>query len=255
MPGCASILTTAPVRSGWAPPAIEPAQLRAARVLGFLYVLQMAVAVFGQSFVRQRLIVADPVQTAQNIVGSERLFRLSIAGDLFVYAGVIVLAWAFYVVVRPVDRNLALLAVLFRLAETAVLSVATIQSLVALRLLSGAGELSSFSHAQLQSLVKLALHTQGLGMSVGFILLGLGSTVFAWLLWKSRYVPRVIAGWGIFSSLLLAAITMAALVFPGLGTALGMTYMAPMGLYEVGLGVWLLVKGIEVPLTDSAAPN
>jgi hypothetical protein len=173
---------------------VEPAQQTAARVAGFLYLLQMATAVFGESFVRGRLLVAgDATQTATNIVGAERLFRLSIAGDLVTYAAVIVLTWALYVVVRPVNKNLALLAVLFRLVEVAILCVATVDSLVALRLLSGAGYLETFDAGQLRSLARLVLSAQGLAMNVGFVPLGLGSAVFAYLLLKSGYVPKAIA--------------------------------------------------------------
>lgn len=228
-------------------PAIEPAQQTAAKVIGFLYLFQMATAIFGESYVRAHLIVGDAAETARNIIGSERLFRLSIAGDLVTYTGVIVLTWALYVLLRPVNRNLALLAAFFRLAETAVLCVATVNSLIALRLLSGADDLKAFEARQLHSLVKLAISAQGLGMMVAFILLGLGSTVFAYLLLKSRYVPRALAAWGIFSSLVLAIVTWAIMIFPGLGRVLGLTYMGPMGLYEVGLGLWLLVKGIKAP--------
>ena len=125
------------------PSAITPEQRSAARIVGFLYVIQMAVAVFGESFVRGRLIVADAAKTAENIVASERLFRLSIAGDLFVYAGVLVLTWGLYVVLRPVNRNLALLAAFFRLVETAVLCAATVSSLVMIKLLSRTEDLNA----------------------------------------------------------------------------------------------------------------
>src|ERR1700737_765271 len=230
---------------------IEPAQRTAAKVVGFLYLFAMATAVFGESYVRSRLIVrGDATQTALNIIGAERLFRLSIAGDLVTYIADIVLIWAFYVLVRPVNQNLALLAVLFRLAETAVLSVAPVNSLVVLRLLSGAADLKTFEAGQLHSLANLALSAQGLGMMVGFILLGLGSTVFAYLLLKSRYVPKALAAWGIFSSLVLAIVTWAIMVFPNLGKVIGMAYMGPMGIYEVGLGLWLLVRGIRPPIVD-----
>src|SRR5260370_39342493 len=101
---------------------IEPAQHTAAKVAGFLYVFQMAIAIFGQSYVRGQLIVRrDATQTAQNIIGAERLFRLSIAGDLVVYTTVIVLIWALYVVVRPVNKNLALLWGVFRVGYDSVL--------------------------------------------------------------------------------------------------------------------------------------
>lgn len=230
---------------------VAPAQRAAARVVGFLYLFQMAVAVFGDVFVRGQLVMrSDATATAQNIHGSELLFRLSIAGDLVVYTGVIVLAWAFYVMVRPVNRNLALLALILRLAETAVLCAATIGSLIALKLISGADYLNAFAPGQLHSLALLIISAQGSGMLVGFILLGLGSSVFAWLLLQSGFVPKAIAAWGIFASLLLSGITLITILFPDLGTALGLTYMLPMGLYEVGLGLWLLIKGIQAPPVD-----
>lgn len=231
-------------------PAIEPSQRTAAKIVGALYLLQMAAGIFGQIFVRDRLIVRGDVEkTAQNIVASERLFRLSIAGDLLTYITVIVLVWAFYVMVRPVNRNLALLAVFLRLVENAVLCVVTVSSLFVLRLLGGGGDLKAFSDGQLHTMARLALSFQGLGMNVGFVILGLGSAVFAWVLFQSRYVPRALAGWGIFSSLVLSLITWAVLVFPGLGGVVGLAYMAPMFFYEVGLGGWLLVKGIREPQT------
>lgn len=223
---------------------IEPAQRVAARVVGLLYLIQMATGVFGQS-VRDHLIVrGDAAKTAQNIVGSEPLFRLSIAGDLITYILVIALIWALYVLLRPVNRNWALLGVFFRLVENAILCVATINSLAVLRLLSGADYLKTFSINQLNSLATLALGVQGLAMNVGFILLGLGSAVFAYLLLKSGYIPKVLAIWGIFSSLVLALVTLGIMVFPTLA-ALGMAYMLPMGIYEVALGFWLLFKGLK----------
>ena len=87
-------------------------------------------------------------------------------------------------------------------------------------------------------------------MNVAFILLGIGSSLFAYLLLKSGYVPKAIAAWGIFASLLLAVGTLTVIVFPVAGDAVGMAYMAPMGIYEVGLGLWLLARGIRAPAAD-----
>jgi hypothetical protein len=225
---------------------IEPVRRLAAKAVGLLYLIQMATGVFGQ-YVRDQLIVrGDAAKTAQNIINAERLFRLSIAGDLITYILVIGLIWALYILLRPVDKNLALLGVLLRLVENAILCVATVNSLVVLRLLSGADYLTTFPANQLHSLATLALSAQGVAMSVGFILLGLGSTVFAYLFLKSRYVPKTLAFFGIFSSLVLAVVTLGIMVFPALA-GLGLTYMLPMGIYEIGLGLWLLFKGIAAP--------
>lgn len=234
--------------------AITPAQRAAATIIGVIYPIQMATGIFGEVFARGQLIVrGDANKTAQNIVEGERLFRLSIAGDLVTYILVMILTWALYVLLRPVNRYLALLAAFFRLSELAVLCIATVNSLVVLRLLSGADYLKTFEPGQLHSVVMLAYTAQGLAMSVGFILLGLGSAIFAWLLVKSDYVPKALAALGVFSSLLLAGGTLAIIVFPGLG-AMGMAYMIPMGVYEVGLGLWLLIKGVRTPTARNMFP-
>jgi Domain of unknown function (DUF4386) len=228
-------------------PPITPAQQTAARLVGVLYLVQMGAGVLGEMFVRRPLMVrGDATRTAENIMGAEHLFRISIAGDLLTCIAVLVLVWGLYVILRPVNRNLVLLAVFFRLVELAVLSVATVNSLVVLRLLRGADYLKTFDASQLHSLSLLAINIQGSAMSVGFVFLGLGSSVFAYLLLKSGYVPKVLAGWGIFSALLLALGTLAIMIFPTLGRV-GLAYMMPMGIYEVGLGLWLLIQGIGVP--------
>src|SRR5215468_5513364 len=104
----------------------ERSQQTAARVAGFLYLIQMAIAVFAFSARNQLIVRGDAVQTARNIAASERLFRISLASDLIVYAGVIALVLALYVVLKPVNPNVALLAAFWRLAETAILSVTTL---------------------------------------------------------------------------------------------------------------------------------
>jgi hypothetical protein len=215
-----------------------------------LYLVQMAAGVFAEVFVRGSLVVrGDPAQTAQNIIDSERFFRLGIASDLVCYTAVLVATWALYVLLRSVDRNLAVLAVLLRLMELALHFNVTTQSLTALRLLSGADYLQAIDTAELQSLAQLAIGVQGAGMNTGFVLLGLGSAVFAWLFFKSRYIPRILAGWGVFASLLLSAYAFTVILFPR-AAALQIVPMLPMGIYEVSLGLWLLLKGVRL-----AEPN
>lgn len=230
-----------------------PAQHTAAKVVGFLYVIQMALAILAESFLRGRIIVAgDAMQTAANITASERLFRLSLANDLILYATVIVLVLGLYVILKPINRNLALLAAFLRLVENAILAVTILGAFAALAFLSGADYLRAFNSGQLQAMVQTALRVYGAGFKIGFVFLGFGSAVFSYLWLKSRYIPRVLAAWGIFSSLVLSIVTLIIIVFPSLGSALGLTYMAPMFFYEVGLGLWLLIRGLREPLPHTS---
>jgi hypothetical protein len=216
---------------------IAPAQHTAAKVGGFLYLFLMATSFFAELYAHGRLIVAgDAMQTAKNIAANERLFRVGTASELIMFTGDVILLWALYVVLRPINRNVALLAAFLRLVQGAVLG-----------LLNGADYLRAFDAQQLQALVRLFLGVRGTGLQIGFVFLGWGSAVFSYLWFKSRYIPRALAALGIFSSLVLAIVTLAILVFPPLEAVVGLAYMAPLFIYEVGLGIWLLVKGIQAP--------
>jgi len=226
--------------------ATESAQCTVAKVAGLLYLIQMATGVFG-FYAHGRLTVAgDPVQTAKNIVASERLFRIGTVSDLTTAVVVVVLAWALYVVLRPINRNVALLAVFLRLAENSIAASAIFTDFIALRLLSDVSYLQGFDAQQVQLLARVFTGGQGAGLQIAFVFLGLGSALFSYLWLKSRYVPRALAALGIFGSLVLTIGTLIIMVFPALG-AVGLTYMMPLGIYEVGLGLWLLVKGIQAP--------
>lgn len=231
---------------------IEAEQRTAAKAVGIVYLAAMALSMFAELYCRAPLIVArDAVKTAENIVASQALFRVSSAIHLLVFASDAVIAVASYVILRRVNKHLALLAAFWRLADSAVLSMTILNDFAVLRLLSGPRYLEAFEQQQLQVLARLFISIGAAGFQIGFVLLGLGSTLFAWLWLKSRYVPKAIAAWGIFSSLLLGFGTLAIMVFPRL-SVVGLSYMAPMFFYEVGLGLWLLIKGLREPSVQIA---
>jgi Domain of unknown function (DUF4386) len=109
-------------------PAIEPAQSAAAKVVGFLYLFTMATSIVGFSLRGPLLVLGDSAQTARKIAASERLYRISIVTDLLTIAGVIILVWALYVVLKPINRNVALLAAFFRLVENSIVAVITLSA-------------------------------------------------------------------------------------------------------------------------------
>ena len=253
---------------------IDQSQRKAARVVGFTYLCAMAVAVFAEFYVRGHLVVANnAVDTARNIMAHERLFRVGIASNLFVSAIDLALIAALYVVLEPVGRNLALFAVFLRLVETSVGAAMTLYDFDVLRLLSGADYVRVFETDRLQTLARLSLGAHGAGNSVAFVFLGLGSAVFGYLWFRSNYIPRALAALGVFGSLLLtlldwqqgtqahylsqlgslshllAFLLLAAgpftfIIYPSLTAIFSPWYMAPIGVFEVTMGFWLLFKGL-----------
>lgn len=249
-----SVASTNPQeRDGMTFRTIDPEQHAAARIVGFTYIIAMATSMFAELYLRDPLIVrGDAIQTAINIAASEQLFRLSSVIHLITFASDAVMAVALFVILKPVNRTLALLAASWRLADCAILSVNILNDFAILRLLSGADYLRAFDTNQLQALARFFLSVGAAGFQIGFVFLGLGSTVFSYLWLKSRYVPRGLAVLGIVASLVLALGTVAIMLFPKLGVV-GLAYMAPMFFFEVGLGLWLLIKGLRVPVAPAAS--
>ena len=109
---------------------IDESQRKAARVVGFAYLFALPPAIFAEFYVLGRLIVNNnAVDTARNIMTHERLFRLGTASNLTVFAIDIVLITALYVVLKPVNRHLALLAAFWGLIETAILFYERLEAL------------------------------------------------------------------------------------------------------------------------------
>src|SRR6266849_2215233 len=104
-----------------------------ARTGGILYLFIIVAALFGEVFVRGRLIVeGDAAATASNILGSETLFRVGLAGEMLTCACDVALAMILYALLEPVSRRLALLGAFFRLTFVAVYSVAKLFEIAAL---------------------------------------------------------------------------------------------------------------------------
>jgi hypothetical protein len=234
---------------------ITRTQRIAARIAGFTYLFTDVTAILAELVVRSKLIVpADPVQTAANIIASHTLFATGVALELITFSGIILLAVAFYVVLKPISEGLALLGAFWRLAENTILAVMTFSSLEVLALLTGPRRLAyqhAFGIEAMQNMMRLSLNAHGDQYQVGLLFAGLGTTVFSYLLLKSRYIPRMLAGWGVFSSLLVIATVFGLIIFPTLDDIFGYWCYVPLLVFEVGTGSWLLFKGLSTAVSHA----
>src|SRR5260370_22388964 len=87
-----------------------------ARIGGVLYLIIIVIGFCSEFFVRDKLVVSgDVTATANNIMASESLWRISIACELILLVCAVALRLIFCVLLRPVTKNLALLAVFFNM--------------------------------------------------------------------------------------------------------------------------------------------
>src|SRR5262245_22450953 len=224
---------------------IDKTQRKAARAVGFTYLFALVTGVFGEFYAREGLIVYDnATQTAQNLLAHEGLFRLGVVANLTTVAADVVLTTALYVVLRPVAPNLALAAAFWRLLETAAIGITALNDFDVLRLLSGAGYLQPFEADRLHALARLSIVAHGAAYQLGLFFFGFGSTLFCYLWLRSGYIPRALAGFGVFASALVGICAYLFMLFPKLFYLAAPGCYAPIFFFELTLGFWLLLKGL-----------
>ncbi len=226
---------------------LEPAQRTAAKVAGFSGLFAMAVVVFANYGLLNPLIVpGNAAETARNIVAHETQFRVAITCFLIYSASVIVLLAALYVILKPVNWGLALVGALFRLVFALLWLLTTLNMLGALRLLGSATYLQVFEADRLQALARLHIGANFDDYYVGLPFFGLAATVCAYLWFKSNYIPKGLAAFGVISSAWCVICAFVFLIFPNFNkTVNDYWFDSPMAIFEMVLSFWLLFKGLK----------
>jgi hypothetical protein len=233
---------------------IDQSQRTAAKVVAIAYLVTFVTVIYIHYGILWRLIVKNnAAETARNILAHETLFRIGIAGNLFFCVGVFVLLTALYVVLKPVNRGLALLAAFWWVVWVFMWLVMSLNLFDALRLFSGTDSLQAFDAGQLQALASFYLASNFDRYYVGLLFWGLASTVCACLWFKSRYIPRALAAFGVISSAFAVACTFVLFIFPNFDKIVGLGWFdSPMGLFDIALSFWLLFKGLRPPAAVGA---
>jgi hypothetical protein len=166
---------------------------KTARMAGFLYLMFLVTLIFAEDAVRSKLIVfGDSTATANNIMASEGLFRIGFMSDLLSAVFFLLSAWALYVLLKPVDKNLALLFVLLILGGVAIQCINMLNQFAALLLLSGADYLKVFQADQLQALAMLFLNLYKNGFIIAQVFYGAWLLPLGYLVFKSGFLPRIL---------------------------------------------------------------
>jgi hypothetical protein len=223
-----------------------------ARIAGVLFLISAVAGGLGEFFVPSQLIVsADATATANNIMASDSLFRVGFASYLVEAVCDIALALILYVLLRPVHRDLALLAAFFRLVSTAVFGVAEVLFYSAPSLiLGGADYLKTFSPEQLNTLAFLSLRLYGYGSGIAFAFYGVGSVLFGYLLFRSGYFPKVLGFLLALSGLGFVTRSFALVLAPAYAS---FALLVPTAIAGLALTLWLLVRGVDVPKWEERA--
>jgi hypothetical protein len=214
-----------------------------ARITGGVYIAYILANVLATSLGQIGLGTAQ--QVSQAIMTNPGSFRLGLV-VAFVSAFLFLLtAWGLYVLLRPVNKDLALLFLLLNAIGVAIQCASMFPLLSALLQGEAASGMQAFSAAQLQGLALLSANVYKTGFVTAQLFFGTWLFPLGYLVYKSKFLPRFMGvflmldgiGVGIWFLQALLAPDLKAITYPGLAVS----FVA-----EVGLGLWLLIRGVKV---------
>jgi hypothetical protein len=216
------------------------------RIGGVLYLIIIVIGFSSEFFVRDKLVVSgDVTATANNIMASESLWRISIAAELILLVCAVALTLIFYVLLRPVNRNLALLAVFFNIVEFPIEAVSKLCLFAALFLSGSADHLKAFEPHQLHALVNISLKLHDYGFGFDLVFFGCACLVNGYLLFRSGYFPRTLGVLMAIAGLSYLVNSFTLILAPAYAeTIFIILVLALIG--ELSLCLWLMVKGVNV---------
>ena len=217
-----------------------------ARAAGFLYLIIIIAGGFAEAFVRQGLTVSgDAVATAQNILASEQMYRFGFVADLVTLICGTVLSLIFYILFKPVNRNLSLLALIFSTVAGAVMAINLLNQLAPLLLLHNSSYLKAFNIEQLQTLSLFFLNLQSQGYNISLLLFAFYFPIIGWLVYKSNFLPRILGVIYTMAGLGYLINSLAWFLFPHLAAYLFPYVLLPAFIGEVSMSLWLIFKGVK----------
>ncbi len=215
------------------------------RIAGLLY-LTLLTAPLRLMYIPGKLFVAgNATATANNIAAHETLFRLGILSDLFTGTMVIFLTLALYRLFKGVDQDLArLVVILGSLVVTPIYFLNTVNDAAALLFACGADFLSVFDKPQRDALAILFLRLHHAGVVANEVFWGLWLLPFGLLVYRSRFLPRVLGVWLIINGIAYVAVSVTGVLLPRYEqTAFNLGFPAFLG--ELAIMLWLVIKGAK----------
>lgn len=217
-----------------------------ARIAGVLYLIITVAAIFAHMVIPEQFIVAgDAAATTANIAANESLFRFgTIGNELIILLSEIVLSVVLYVLLKPVNKTLSLLAAISRLAMTTIHGLNLLNYYFVLQLINGGDVAMAFDPEQVQALVTLFLNAHSIGFTIGIAFLVPHVLILGYLIVQSGYFPKVLGVLFIAAGIGYLFDSMGLLLVAGYTTTPGLIATV-IAVAEIAFPVWLLVKGVN----------
>jgi hypothetical protein len=171
-------------------------------------------------------------------------FRTGLLAEIVMYTFVGVSAAAMYVVLKPISQGGALVAAFCRLIESALGATFIIFKYAAFAALMNPELAPGFSGEERGALVTLLRDVYGSTVYFLLIPMAVGGVIFFALFFRSRFIPRWLAAWGVLTYLVIGSLAALIVLYPDLREHV-MLFFLPGALFEWVAALWLLLAGIN----------
>jgi len=230
------------------PRTAEPSPQVYARIAGLLYLLGGVTGVFGILYGPSLIVPGDAAATATNILANESLFRLSIVSALLDQIIFVFVVLALYQLLKPVNKNMAMLMVIFILLGVPIAILNELNNFAVLLLLTDTHYITIFTADQVHALVPLFLDLHALGLDI-FFAIGMWFFPMGYLVFTSGFLPRVLGVLLIINGISYLIQSFAAFLLPNLNV----NTVQFTGWVEVVFALWLVIRGVNVERWEKRA--
>lgn len=227
---------------------MNPNPKRLARIAGLLYLVVLITGAPPELLVRAQLLVpGDLAATAANIRDAATLVRLAAMSDLVNIAAFLGVALVLYGLLKNVHAGAARAMLVFNAVSVAIMSLNTVNHIGAWLAATNSEFASAFGTESADALAAMFFELHSVGFSVAEIFFGLWLFPLGWMLWRSRAVPRPLAGLVMLGTVGYLANVTATFLSPGLESSLTPILTTPSAIAETSLLIWLIAKGLNLP--------
>jgi uncharacterized protein DUF4386 len=226
------------------------------RVAGLWYLLLIVIGPLRLVYIPNKLFDYDnPAATVNNIAAHELLFRVGIVANLAGALVLIFLTLALYRLFVRVDRNLAVLVVIFGGVMPAVIYfVDVVSDFAALMVARGDDFLSVFDKPQRDALAVLFLQLRDGQEAASLVLAGIWLFPLAILVYRSHFLPRFLGVWLAIAGFGWLILSLRRFLLPQYHANLFAIFQ-PAFFGEIALTLWLVIKGAKPSALDAAGSS
>ena len=223
----------------------------AALIAGIGLLIMVIAAPFAELYALPKLVVSgNAAETAQNISSNKALFTAVIFGYLITFLCDLLVAWALYVLLKPVNESLSLLTAWFRLIYTVIALVALLNLVTVLRLLNTPVALAAFQPDQFSAQVMLSISAFRSNWYFGLLFFAIHLGLLGYLVFRSGYIPRILGVLLIITGLGYLLTNLKPYLFPDINLD-----FAEYTFYgELIFMLWLLIRGPRIKEIDQENP-